>query len=68
MTEAVKYPQVKVKIIGGDGNAFVILGKCKQALVRHKVSKEQVDLFLKEATSGDYNKLLETCANWVSLE
>ncbi len=50
----------KVKLIGADGNAFVILGRCMQIARKSKWSQEQVDQFKKEATSGDYDYLLQT--------
>jgi len=63
-----KYPEIKVKLIGQDGNAFAILGAVRTALQRGKVPKEEIDLFLKEAMSGDYNHLLCTCTDWVEVE
>ena len=62
-----KYPNIKVKLVGNDGNAFAILGSVNKALQRAKVSKEERDLFMKEATSGDYHHLLGVCMEWVSV-
>lgn len=62
-----KYPKVKVKLVGSDGNAFVILGKMQQALRKAKVSKEEIDAFLAEAMSGDYDNLLHICTTWVDV-
>ena len=63
MAEQVKLHQtgIKVKLVGEDGNAFVILGKVKDALRRGGQPKEFIDAFLKEAMSGDYDHLLCTC-------
>lgn len=61
----VKYPKIKVKLVGSDGNAFAVMGKVKQALRKGGVSKEETDVFLEECTSGDYNNLLATCCKWV---
>ena len=66
-TNGPKYPNVKVKLTGTDGNAFAIIGKCKEALRRAKVSPEEQQAFIKEATSGDYNNLLCTCMKWVDV-
>ena len=52
---------IKVQLIGRDGNAFSILGTVKQALRRGGESREFIEAFMKEATSGDYNHLLATC-------
>ena len=52
---------IKVQLVGRDGNAFSILGTVKQALKRGGESREFIEAFVKEATSGDYNHLLATC-------
>ena len=54
---------IKVRIIGADGNVFNLLGICRRALGRAgKI--ELWDEFYKEATSGDYNHALATMADW----
>ena len=63
----VKYPEITVELLGGDGNAFMILGKMQQALRRGGVSQEKIDEFKKEAKSGDYDHLLQTCMEWVEV-
>lgn len=54
----VKYPNVKVKLVGRDGNAFAILGAVKSAMRKARLPKEAFDEYFKEATSGDYDNLL----------
>ena len=66
MTE-VKYPKVRVKLVGNDGNAFAILGAVTNALQKAGVTKEEREAFHKEATSGDYDHLLATCMQWVDV-
>ncbi len=63
-----KYPNITVKLTGNSGNAFFILGACSQAMRNAGIPKEERDLFMKEATSGDYNHLLATCMRWVDIE
>ncbi|NLS80141.1 MAG: hypothetical protein GXY76_23115 [Chloroflexi bacterium] len=63
-----KYPQVKVKLVGEDGNAFAILGRVTKALRKGGVSREEVDAFLHEAMSGDYDHLLWTVMDWVDVD
>lgn len=63
----VKYPDITVQLTGNDGNAFHILGRVGKALKRGGVSKEQVEAFTEEATSGDYDHLLQTCMKWVNV-
>lgn len=54
---------IKVRIIGADGNVYNLLGICRRALGRAgKI--ELWDEFYKEATSGDYNHALATIADW----
>ena len=62
-----KFPDVEVQLTGHDGNAFFILGKVKQALRRADASNEQLDEFYKDAASGDYDHLLQTCMKWVDV-
>ena len=63
----VKYPKIKVKLTGNDGNAFAIMGAVKTALRKGGVAKEEVDKYLAESMSGDYDNLLATACNWVSV-
>ena len=54
---------IKVKLVGEDGNAFAILGRCRQAMAKAR----RLDLwndFYKEATSGNYNHLLATVCDY----
>ena len=54
---------IKVRIVGADGNVFNLLGICRSALGRAgKI--ELWDEFYKEATSGDYNHALATITDW----
>lgn len=60
----VKHPQIKVQLVGGDGNAFFILGRCQQAARRANLPPEEIKAFMAEASAGDYNHLLATCMRW----
>ena len=62
-----KYPDVQVRLLGEDGNAFAILGRVRKALQKagHGVAVEE---FTKEATAGDYDHLLRTVLEWVSTD
>ena len=51
-----------------NGNAFAILGAMQGALKKAGATKEQVDEFYAEATSGDYDHLLQTCMKWVNVQ
>lgn len=63
-----RYPDIRVKLIGEDGNAFTILGKVTRALREAGVSAEERQRFMFEAQSGDYDNLLRTVMNWVTVE
>jgi hypothetical protein len=63
-----KHPDVTVELTGGDGNAFFIIAKVRQALQRAKVPAEEVKQFVDEATSGDYDHVLQTCMKWVEVD
>jgi len=55
---ATKYPDVKVKLVGEDGNAFAIIGKVKTALCRevgHEAGAEYVSAAF---ASESYDALL----------
>lgn len=67
MNVDIKYPHIEVELSGHDGNAFAILGTVIRALRKGGVSQAEIDQFTKEATDGDYDHLLITCSNWVSV-
>jgi hypothetical protein len=60
-----KYPKIKVKLTGEDGNAFAIISRVRSALCKGKVSDEEIAAFTKEAESGNYDNVLQTCMRWV---
>jgi hypothetical protein len=67
MTEP-KYPNITIKLTGTNGNAFAVMGKVTRALKQNNISKEIQDKFFEEATSGDYNHVLQTCMDYVEVE
>ena len=56
-----------VKLTGVDGNAFAVMNKVIKAL-RQGGHRELIQEFLKEAVSGDYDHLLQTCSRYVIIE
>jgi hypothetical protein len=58
----------KLKLIGKDGNAFSILGEAISVARESGWTKEQVTSFNKEALSGDYDHLLQTCMKYFDVE
>jgi hypothetical protein len=63
----VKHPEVEVKLVGTDGNAFAILGKVRRAMVSAGVPAAEVSEFVAEATGGSYDDLLATVMRWVEV-
>ena len=49
MVTDVKYPNITVKLVGENGNAFSILGRVSREMRRNKISQEEISQFLKEA-------------------
>lgn len=63
-----KYPQVKVRLVGEDGNAFSILGRVSKAMRRAGLSRAQTDEYRREATAGDYDHLLRVTMDYVDVD
>jgi hypothetical protein len=64
----VRHPEVSVRLVGEDGNAFAILGRVRTAMRRGGVDEAEVQSFLREATAEDYDHLLATVMAWVSVK
>lgn len=63
-----KFPDVIVRLTGTDGNAFSVLGRCQRAAEDADVPKPEIDAFLSEAMSGDYQHLLRTCGRYFTVK
>lgn len=64
----IRFPKVKVRLTGEDGNAFFIIGRVSKALrEKGKATPEQIAEFRKQAMSGDYDNVLRTCMEWVQV-
>jgi hypothetical protein len=63
-----KYQTVTVKLTGNDGNAFSIMAQVSKALRKAGASSEEVEQYMSESMSGDYNNLLRTAMKWVNVE
>lgn len=50
-----------LKLVGQDGNAFMILGLARRVAVKNKMDWEAIQ---KEAMSGDYDHLLQTMCKY----
>jgi len=56
MTRPIEKPTVK--LIDTNGDAFAIMGRVKNALVKAGADKEYVQRYMDQAMSGDYDNLL----------
>ena len=66
-TDQPKYPNINIELVGEDGNAYSIIGRCTLALKRNGL-RDEVEAFRKEATSGDYDNVLRTVLAWFSVD
>ncbi len=58
---------LKLKLVGEDGNAFSIMARARQ-LLRRNGRADLIEQFTKECTSGNYDNLLATCARYFDCE
>ena len=56
-----------VELSQRDGNAFLILGLVRRAILQSD-KPELTGQFIEEATAQDYDHLLMTCAKYVTIE
>jgi len=57
-----------VELLGSDGNAFLIIAKCRRALQGAGYTAEQVEEFSVEAKLGDYDHVIQTAMKWCDVE
>jgi len=62
-----KYPQVKVKLIGEDGNAFAIIGAVKTALCREVGHEAGAEYVTAAFASDSYDALLRLTMDTVAV-
>lgn len=59
-----KHPDITVELVGHDGNAFSVLGRCRKAAQEVGLPEDEIAAFLAEAVAGDYDHLLQTTMRW----
>jgi hypothetical protein len=64
----IKYPALKVSLVGTDENSLVLMGRVRDALRYAEVPAEDCLKFMEEAASGDYKNLISVCKKWVSIK
>ena len=57
-----------LELSGKDGNAFMILGTARRVAKKAGWSKEKIDTVFAEATSGDYDHVLQTMMKYFDVK
>lgn len=55
----------EVELLGTDGNAFAIIGTVRRVLRRAGASPEFQTAFVNEASSGDYDHVIQTAMTYI---
>lgn len=63
----IRFPAVRVRLTGRDGNALAIVAAVSRALREARVPGEDIDAFQAEALSGGYETVLRTALSWVTV-
>lgn len=58
---------IHVRLLGTDGNAFMVMGLVTKAMRRAGVTSEEIDKYREESMAGDYDNLLMTAMRWVDV-
>ncbi len=58
---------VTVQLSGINGNAIATLNAVSRGLKRAGVQQSEIDKFQSEATSGDYDRVIQTAMKWVNV-
>ena len=60
-----KYPHINVALVGEDGNAFAIIGRCRRLARQAGLPQTEIDAFTHECeTSGNYYAMLGVVMSW----
>lgn len=68
MEEGKPITNVKVKLVGEDGNAINIIRKVSKALKESGYDSDFIKEYQRQATSGDYDDLLQVTMQYVDVE
>jgi len=58
----------RLDLVGEDGNAFFIIARARRALRKASYPQKKIDEFTKEAKSGNYDHVLQTCMEWFDVD
>ena len=52
-------------LVGVDGNAYAIMGYTQKAMRENGFTKDEIQVMLDDAKSGDYYHLIAVCDTWI---
>ena len=58
---------VTVKLSSQNGNALVVIGSVIRGLKKAGAPQSEIDKFKSEATSSDYDHVIQTAMKWVNV-
>lgn len=62
-----RYPDVRVRLSGKDGNVFAIIGRVRRALIQAGATDDDIKSFMSEMMgAGSYDEALQTVMRWVN--
>ena len=67
METSPRFPEIRVRLTGKNGNALVLISTVIRALRRQGIDSASIKELSRDATSGDDNHVLQTCMVWVSV-
>ena len=62
-----KFPEVHVQLIGTSSHALAIVSRVKKALKKNGAPSDVIDVFCDEALSGNYDHVIQTAMDWVTV-
>ena len=62
----IKHPEIEVQLAGEDGNAYAILSRVTRAMRKAGLSREEINDYMDEAMSGDYDNLIAVTTQWIT--
>ena len=54
-------------LVGVDGNAYAIMGYTQRAMRENGFTKDEIQVMLDDAKSGDYYHLIAVCDTWIGI-
>ncbi len=64
----IKFPVIKVKLVGTDGNIFALMGRVSSALRQNRVGNDLINEFSKDVmNSSNYDEALGKITKWVNV-